>query len=103
MSRSPQVPPRFLTTTDGQSIAWLNDGVDDGDTDRCGTFWLGGFKSDMRGSKAEVLAEHARQHNRSFVRFDYSGHGESSGDFVDGTISSWLEQAHAIFDGCAPG
>ena len=103
MSCPPQVPPQFLTTDDGQSIAWLNDGVDGGNADRCGTFWLGGFKSDMRGSKAEVLAGHARRHNRSFVRFDYSGHGESSGDFVDGTISSWLEQAHAIFDECAPG
>ncbi len=87
----------------GQSIAWLNDGAEPDQPGRCGTFWLGGFKSDMRGSKAEVLADHARKNDRSFVRFDYSGHGESSGEFVDGTISGWLDQAHAVFVHCAQG
>jgi pimeloyl-ACP methyl ester carboxylesterase len=63
-----------------------------------GLFWLGGFKSDMRGTKAQALAAWAQQHGRACVRFDYSGHGESSGDFIDGTIGSWLEDAIAVFE-----
>lgn len=62
-----------------------------------GIFWLGGFKSDMRGTKAEALAAHAAKSGRACVRFDYSGHGESGGRFEDGTISSWLEDAEAVF------
>ena len=103
MSCSAQKPPAYLKAKDGISIAWLNDGADPASAQRCGTFWLGGFKSDMRGSKAEVLADHARTTERSFVRFDYSGHGESGGEFVDGTISGWLDQAEAVLNQCAPG
>ena len=46
-----------------------------------GIFWLGGFKSDMKGTKAEALSAWAREKRRASVRFDYSGHGESAGDF----------------------
>jgi len=62
-----------------------------------GIFWLGGFKSDMKGTKAEALAAHARETGRAYTRFDYSGHGESGGDFKDGTISRWAEEANAVF------
>ena len=62
-----------------------------------GIFWLGGFKSDMKGTKAEALAAHARETGRAYTRFDYSGHGESGGDFKDGTISRWAEEAAAVF------
>jgi pimeloyl-ACP methyl ester carboxylesterase len=62
-----------------------------------GIFWLGGFKSDMRGTKAEALAAHAARTGRAFLRFDYSGHGESGGRFEDGTVSRWLEEAVAVF------
>jgi pimeloyl-ACP methyl ester carboxylesterase len=62
-----------------------------------GIFWLGGFKSDMKGTKAEALAENARKAGRAYTRFDYSGHGESGGDFADGTISRWAEEARAVF------
>ncbi len=103
MSCSAQKPPEYLEISDGPAIAWLNDGADPAPSGPCGTFWLGGFKSDMRGSKAEVLAEHARTANRSFIRFDYSGHGESGGEFADGTISGWLDQAQAVFTRCAAG
>ncbi len=48
-----------------------------------GVFWMGGFKSDMKGTKAEALAQWARENGRSCLRFDYSGHGESSGDFTE--------------------
>jgi pimeloyl-ACP methyl ester carboxylesterase len=59
--------------------------------------WLGGFKSDMRGTKAEALDRWAEQHGRGCTRFDYSGHGESSGAFEDGTIGRWLEDSLAVF------
>jgi len=63
-----------------------------------GLFWLGGFKSDMKGTKAEALDQWARDVGRAMVRFDYSGHGESGGDFLDGTIGRWLEDSLAVFD-----
>jgi pimeloyl-ACP methyl ester carboxylesterase len=62
-----------------------------------GLFWLGGFNSDMRGTKAEALDAWAAQNGRACTRFDYSGHGESGGDFSDGTISRWLEESVAVF------
>jgi len=103
MSCGPQTPPNFLTAPDGTPIAWLADGAAPSAGGSCGTFWLGGFKSDMRGSKAEVLATHAKTADRSFVRFDYSGHGESGGAFADGTISAWLSHAEAVFRQAAHG
>src|ERR1700730_5023416 len=60
--------------------------------------WLGGFKSDMRGTKAEALDAWARQHGRAIIRFDYSGHGESGGNFGEGTIGRWLEESLAVCD-----
>ena len=68
-----------------------------------GLFWLGGFKSDMRGIKAEALDLWARDHGRAMTRFDYSGHGESGGSFTDGTIGRWLEEGLAVFDVCCRG
>jgi pimeloyl-ACP methyl ester carboxylesterase len=62
-----------------------------------GLFWLGGFNSDMRGTKALALDAWAAEHGRACVRFDYSGHGESGGKFADGTIGRWLEESVAVF------
>ncbi len=62
-----------------------------------GLFWLGGFASDMGGTKAVAVDDFAAETGRACVRFDYSGHGESGGRFVDGTISRWLEEALAVF------
>jgi pimeloyl-ACP methyl ester carboxylesterase len=62
-----------------------------------GLFWLGGFNSDMRGTKALALDAWAAEHGRACIRFDYSGHGESGGAFVDGTIGRWLEEGVAVF------
>jgi pimeloyl-ACP methyl ester carboxylesterase len=62
-----------------------------------GLFWLGGFKSDMRGTKAEALDAWAAERGRACTRFDYSGHGESGGDFSDGTIGRWLAESVAVF------
>ena len=63
-----------------------------------GLFWLGGFKSDMQGTKAMALDAWAAEHTRACVRFDYSGHGESGGDFTNGTIGHWLEESIAVFE-----
>jgi pimeloyl-ACP methyl ester carboxylesterase len=60
--------------------------------------WLGGFKSDMAGTKAQTLANWANEAGQAFVRFDYSGHGQSGGAFEDGTISRWLGDTLAVLD-----
>jgi pimeloyl-ACP methyl ester carboxylesterase len=62
-----------------------------------GLLWLGGFHSDMKGTKAVALDAWAAEHGRACVRFDYSGHGESGGAFIDGTIGRWLEESVAVF------
>jgi pimeloyl-ACP methyl ester carboxylesterase len=88
-----------LDRPDGEQIAWRRiDGR--GPT----ILWLGGFRSDMAGTKAEALAAWAHEHDRSFLRFDYFGHGESSGDFVKGgCISRWREDALAVIDDLTEG
>ena len=60
--------------------------------------WCGGLKSDMLGTKAEFLHDWARAENRNFVRFDYYGHGESSGLFRDGTLSRWAQDVVQVID-----
>ncbi len=62
-----------------------------------GLVWLGGFKSDMKGTKAEALDRWAEKEGRACLRFDYSGHGESGGIFTDGTIGRWLEESLAVY------
>jgi pimeloyl-ACP methyl ester carboxylesterase len=61
-----------------------------------GLVWLGGFMSNMRATKASFLDDHAAKTGRAYLRFDYSGHGESDGRFEDGTISAWLEESLAL-------
>ena len=91
---------KFETAPDGTTIAYRTDGRDD--FGRCGFVWLGGYKSDMEGSKAEALAALARETRRPSLRFDYSGPGASGGLFVDGTISLWLAQsAHMVLSQAA--
>jgi pimeloyl-ACP methyl ester carboxylesterase len=68
-----------------------------------GLFFLGGFKADMRGIKAEALDQWAQAQGRACTRFDYSGHGESGGDFKEGTIGRWLEESLAVFTTCCRG
>ncbi|SDG15835.1 Pimeloyl-ACP methyl ester carboxylesterase [Limimonas halophila] len=63
-----------------------------------GIVFLGGFASDMDGTKATALEAYARERGRAFVRFDYQGHGQSSGRFVDGTVSAWLADSLAVLD-----
>lgn len=68
-----------------------------GNHGRPGLVWLGGFKSDMAGSKALALDAWAEENGRACLRFDYSGHGESGGDFKDSTIGRWLEECVAVY------
>jgi len=63
-----------------------------------GVVFLGGFMSDMTGTKAVTLEEFCRARGQAFLRFDYRGHGASSGRFEDGTIGLWADDALAAFD-----
>jgi len=63
-----------------------------------GVVWFGGYRSDMSGTKALMLDQWAAENGRACCRHDYSGHGASSGEFADGTISLWLEESLAVFD-----
>ena len=88
----------FLDRPNGARLAWRRvEGA--GPT----VVWLGGFKSDMTGTKAQALAEWAESAGRAYVRFDYFGHGESSGDFAEGTITRWREDALAATDALTQG
>jgi pimeloyl-ACP methyl ester carboxylesterase len=79
-----------LTTPQGRTLAYhLTAG-----RGPCVVF-LGGLKSDMQGTKAVFLEDWARREGRAFLRFDYSGHGESSGDFTDGCIGDWAQDTLA--------
>jgi len=83
----------FLDRPDGARLAWrMVEGA--GPT----VVWLGGFKSDMAGTKAQALAEWALARGRAYVRFDYFGHGDSTGDFKDGTITRWRDDAIAVLN-----
>ncbi len=82
--------PDYLKTPEGRRIAYhLHDGTGPA------VVFLGGFKSDMGGTKAVFLEDWAKQSGRAFLRFDYSGHGESSEDFTAGCIGDWFEDACA--------
>ena len=84
---------RLLSTKQGRSLAYHR-------TEGRGPWivFLGGLKSDMEGTKAVFLEDWARKNRRAFLRFDYSGHGESSGDFTDGCIGDWAEDTTAAID-----
>jgi len=68
-----------------------------------GLVWLGGYRSDMLGTKAEALDGWAERTGHAYVRHDYSGHGESGGRFTDGTISRWLAESLAVFHSFSDG
>jgi pimeloyl-ACP methyl ester carboxylesterase len=91
--------PAFIEVGEGDSCRRIAVRARPGGTSHApGLFWLGGFNSDMRGTKALALDEWAAANDRACVRFDYSGHGESGGAFIDGTIGRWLEESVAVFE-----
>lgn len=88
------MPVEFLIAGDS-SLAYQRQA---GDFSKPGVIFLGGFASDMEGTKATFLSQFCAEHGLSFVRFDYGGCGRSSGKFADGTIGAWLEDTLVIFD-----
>lgn len=87
-----------LTREDGETIAYLKQ-----EGESPGVVWLGGFNSDMMGTKASALDAWAKAQGRTYLRLDYFGHGQSSGDFRNGTISRWHEDALAVLDSLCSG
>ena len=85
--------PEILARPNGSTIAYHKTAGS-----APGIVFLGGFKSDMTGGKALALEAFARQRGQAFLRFDYQGHGASSGDFVEGTIGGWTDDAVAALD-----
>ena len=90
--------PSFLDKGDGARIAYHKM-----EGQSPGIVFLGGFMSDMTGTKATMLEAFARERGQAFLRFDYQGHGQSSGAFVDGTIGLWASDAVAAIDALTEG
>jgi len=90
---SPDETPQFLTRQDGSRLAYRRIAGHGP-----GIVFLGGFMSDMTGAKATPLASWAARRGRSLLRFDYAGHGLSDGDFADGTIGAWADDAILALD-----
>lgn len=82
----------------GQSIAFRRIAAPSENSRQPGVIFLGGLASNMTGSKASALAAHAQARGFAFLRFDYSGHGQSTGDFAAGRIGDWRREALAVFD-----
>ena len=101
MSATVSNNPTFIEVGGGDDLRRIAMRVRDGAAP--GLFWMSGFKSDMQGGKAVALDAWAAEHGRACIRFDYSGHGESGGAFVDGTIGRWLEDSLAVFDAACQG
>jgi pimeloyl-ACP methyl ester carboxylesterase len=90
--------PQFLETPQGRRLAWHRfSGREPG------VVFLGGLRSDMTGTKAVHLEDWARRTGRAFLRFDYSGHGASSGTFTEGCIGDWAEDAEAAIEALTEG
>ena len=84
---------KFLKTNYNQNIAYNKI-----DGDKLGIVFLSGLKSDMTGQKALAIEEWAVENNHSFLRFDYSGHGISSGKFENFVISDWILDAKTVIN-----
>lgn len=94
--------PQFLSRPDGTRLAYC--ATPARDPAKPGILFCGGFRSDMTGTKAVALEEAAKQHGLGYVRFDYFGHGQSDGDFLDGSIGRWKEDTLAMLrEVCAAG
>nr|WP_253798612.1 alpha/beta hydrolase [Rhodovulum sp. P5] len=88
----------MLTTAEGRRLAYhKTDGASPG------VVFLGGFMSDMDGTKAVHLEGWAKAQGRAFLRFDYSGHGQSDGAFTDGSIGDWAADAQAVITALTEG
>lgn len=92
--------PEWLTRPDGVRLAVRHQA---GHADRPTIVFLPGYGSDMLGSKALALADWAARTNHALLRFDYAGCGESDGQFADGTLANWRDDARYVIDAVAPG
>lgn len=92
--------PQYLNRPDGLKIAYHHVPGKRSDVQEAspGVMFLGGFMSDMTGTKATHLEAYCIRQGVAYTRFDYSGHGQSSGKFVDGTIGKWASDAIAVLD-----
>ena len=100
-------PPQSLARDDGTVLAYYKTKTGKASSEKPaggpGVVFLGGFMSDMAGGKAMALEAYARHRGRDFVRFDYRGHGASSGRFEDATIGDWAGDAVAVLDALTEG
>lgn len=88
----------YLKRENKPDLAYRKTDAANSDENRPTIMFLGGFRSDMEGTKAQFLDDMAKELGLSFIRFDYSGHGVSKGDFKDGCISDWADDAFSILD-----
>ena len=95
--------PDWFITPEGRRLAYHQTKGEGQGAGLPGVVFLGGYKSDMTGTKAVHLQDWAERAGRAFLRFDYSGHGQSSGKFEDGGIGDWFADACAIIVGLTQG
>lgn len=88
---------KFLKRADKPDLAYVHSA---GSNDLPPVMFLGGFKSDMEGTKALYLEELCQERKQEFIRFDYSGHGQSQGKFEEGCISDWMVHSYAVLSHC---
>src|SRR5258708_18077789 len=93
-----ELQPRILGCGDGATIAYRQRAGKSP-----GIIFLGGFRSDMNGTKAAALDGFCRDRGQAFLRFDYFGQGASSGRFEEATIGRWKEDALSVIDGLTEG
>jgi pimeloyl-ACP methyl ester carboxylesterase len=91
-------PASFLPLDNGHTLAYHKFTPKHNNNDTPGVIFLGGFKSDMQGSKAIFLQDFCQKNDIPFVRMDYLGHGESSGVFTDFTIGDWADNVVTALD-----
>jgi pimeloyl-ACP methyl ester carboxylesterase len=89
--KNPMLQPNRLISPQGRALAYHQSAGQ-----APGVVFLGGYRSDMMGTKALALEAWAKAHGRAFLRFDYAGHGQSGGDFNDLGIADWLADAQAV-------
>lgn len=89
------MPVQFLTRKNLPKLAYVHT---PGASDYPPVVFLGGYRSDMTGTKATYLEEQCKARGQEFLRLDYSGHGQSEGLFEDGTIGAWRDDALAVID-----
>jgi pimeloyl-ACP methyl ester carboxylesterase len=92
--------PEILKLNENQFLAYHRS---EGDKSKPTVIFLGGLMSDMEGTKATSIEKFCKEKNYSFIRFDYIGHGQSSGKFTDGTITIWKDNVIQIIDELSEG